>query len=89
MRIGAFLFGAACPLGAAEARAAAVCSNTPGANDRVVCQESGATDIDIDLTNPAIATSVANEYGVHASHTNAGTGKIDIEVAGGSISATG
>ena len=89
MRIGAFLFGAACLLGAAEAQAAAVCSNTPGANDWVVCQESGATDIDIDLTNPAIATSVANEHGVHASHTNTGAGKTDIEVAGGSISATG
>ena len=89
MRIGAFLFGAVCLFGAAEAQAAAVCSNTPGANDRVVCQESGATDIDIDLTNPAIATSVANEHGVHARHTNTGTGKTDIEVAGGSISATG
>ena len=89
MRIGAFLFGAVCLFGAAEAQAAAVCSNTPGANDRVVCQETGAADIDIDLTNPAIATSVANEYGVHASHTNTGTGKTDIEVTGGSISATG
>ena len=89
MRIGAFLFGAVCLFGAAEAQAAAVCSNTPGANDRVVCQESGATDIDIDLTNPAIATSVATEHGVHARHTNTGTGKTDIEVAGGSISATG
>ena len=89
MRIGAFLFGAVCLFGAAEAQAAAVCSNTPGANDRVVCQETGAADIDIDLTNPAIATSVANEHGVHARHTNTGTGKTDIEVAGGSISATG
>ena len=89
MRIGALLLGLVCLFGAAEARAAPVCSNTPGANDRVVCEESGATDIDIDLTNPAIATSVATEHGVHARHTNTGTGGIDINVAGGSISATG
>ena len=89
MRIGALLLGPVCLFGAAEARAAPVCSNTPGANDRVVCEESGATDIDIDLTNPAIATAVATEHGVHARHTNTGTGGIDINVAGGSISATG
>ena len=53
MRIGALLLGPACLLGAAEAQAAAVCSNTPGANDRVVCEESGATDIDIDLETSA------------------------------------
>ena len=89
MRIGAFLFGAACPLGAAEAQAAAVCSNTPGANDRVSCQRyaGDGNDIDIDLTNPAIATSVDHEIGVHAGHR--GTGGIDVDVAGGSISATG
>ena len=89
MRIGALLLGPVCLFGAAEAQTTAVCSNTPGANDRIVCEESGATDIDIDLTNPAIATSVATEHGVDARHTNTGTGKIDIEVTGGSISATG
>ena len=89
MRIGALLLGPVCLFGAAEAPAAPVCSNTPGANDRVVCEESGATDIDIDLTNPAIATSGATEHGVDARHTITGTGKIDIEVTGGSISATG
>ena len=89
MRIGALLFGAACLLGAAEAQAAAVCSNTPGANDRVSCQRyaGDGNDIDIDLTNPAIATSVNHEIGVHAGHR--GTGGIDVDVAGGSISATG
>ena len=86
-RIGALLFGLAFLLGAAEAQAAAVCSNTPGVNDRVVCQQGDATVIDIDLTNPAIATAVANEYAVYAHHT--GTGGIDVEVAGGALSATG
>ncbi len=89
MRIGALLLGPVCLLGAAEARAAAVCSNTPGANDRVSCQRyaGDGNDIDIDLTNPAIATSVDHEIGVHAGHR--GTGGIDVDVAGGSISATG
>ena len=86
-RIGALLFGLAFLLGAAEAQAAAVCSNTPGVSDRVVCQAGDATVIDIDLTNPAIATAVANEYAVYARHT--GTGGIDVEVAGGALSATG
>ena len=86
-RIGALLFGLAFLFGAAEAQAAAVCSNTPGVNDRVVCQAGDATVIDIDLTNPAIATAVANEYAVYARHT--GTGGIDVEVAGGALSATG
>ena len=86
-RIGALLFGLAFLFGAAEAQAAAVCSNTPGVNDRVVCQVGDATVIDIDLTNPAIATAVANENAVYARHT--GTGGIDVEVAGGALSATG
>ena len=88
-RIGALLFVPVCLLGAAEAQAAAVCSNTPGVNDRVLCQESDATVIDIELTNPAIATTVSNQHGVYARHTNTGTGNIDVEVTGGSLSATG
>ena len=72
-------------LGAGEAQAAAVCSNTLGANDWIHCTESGSSDIDIDLSNPAISTSGAADEGIWAEHT--GTGDIDIDVTGGSIEA--
>ena len=72
-------------LGAAEARAAAVCSNTPGANDWISCTQTGTADIDIDLTNPAISTTNPADEGIWAEHT--GTGNIDIDVTGGSIAA--
>ena len=73
-------------LGAGESRAAAVCSNTLGANDWIHCTESGSSDIDIDLSNPAISTSGAADEGIWAEHT--GTGDIDIDVTDGSIEAT-
>ena len=72
-------------LGAAEARAAAVCSNTPGANDWIRCTQTGTADIDIDLANPAISTTGPGDEGIWAEHT--GTGNIDIDVTGGSIAA--
>ncbi len=84
-RIGALLFGPFVALGAAEARAAAVCSNTPGANDWIRCSQTGAADIDIDLANPAISTTGPGDEGIWAEHT--GTGNIDIDVTGGSIAA--
>ena len=84
-RIGALLFGLAFLLGAAEARAAAVCSNTPGANDWIRCTQTGTADIDIDLANPAISTTGPGDEGIWAEHT--GTGNIDIDVTGGSIAA--
>ncbi len=72
-------------LGAGEARAAAVCSNTPGANDWIRCTQTGAADIDIDLANPAISTTGPADEGIEATHT--GTGNIEIDVTGGSIAA--
>ena len=72
-------------LGAAEARAAAVCSNTPGANDWIRCTQTGTADIDIDLANPAISTTGPGDEGIWAEHT--GTGNIDVDVTGGSIAA--
>ncbi len=84
-RIGALLFGLAFLLGAAEVRAAAVCSNTPGANDWIRCTQTGTADIDIDLANPAISTTNPADEGIWAEHT--GTGNIDIDVTGGSIAA--
>ena len=84
-RIGALLFGLAFLLGAAEVRAAAVCSNTPGANDWIRCTQTGTADIDIDLANPAISTTGPGDEGIWAEHT--GTGNIDIDVTGGSIAA--
>ena len=86
----AFVLGALLAFfGAAEARAAAVCSNTPGAGDTVECTvASGVTqDIDIDLASPAIATSAAQETAVFADHQ--GTGGVAVDVAGGTVSATG
>ncbi len=70
---------------ATEARAAAVCSNTPGANDWIRCTQTGSGDIDIDLTNPAISTTAPADEGIEATHT--GTGNIEIDVTGGSIAA--
>ena len=72
-------------LGAGEARAAAVCSNTPGANDWIRCSQTGTADIDVDLTNPAISTTAPADEGIEATHT--GTGDIEIDVTGGSIAA--
>ena len=53
---------------AGEVRAAAVCSDTPGPNDRVYCAAAALTNVDIDiaLTNQIIATTRANEVGVYA-----------------------
>ena len=76
-------------LGAGEARAAAVCSDTPGPNDRVYCTRAFTTnvDIDIDLTNRAIATSGVYENGFYA--VQRGSGAIFIGTTGGSIATTG
>ena len=65
--------------GADIVQAVAVCSNTPGSNDRIECTEDSAStnDIEIDAVNVDIDTSVDGEPGVRATH--AGTGDIDVE----------
>ncbi len=84
-----FVLAALLALGAGEARAAVVCSDTPGPNDRIYCARAVFTNIDIgiDLTNRAIATSGDDQLGVYAYQR--GSGAISIGMTGGSIATTG
>ena len=84
-----FVLATLLALGAGEARAAVVCSDTPGPNDRIYCARAVFTNVDIgiDLTNRAIATSGANQLGVYAFQR--GSGAISIGMTGGSIATTG
>ncbi len=67
----------------------AVCSDTPGAGQRIACEvASGVTqDVTIDAMNPSISTSAANAYGVYGRHR--GTGGIDIDLTGAGIATAG
>ena len=72
--------------GADVVQAVAVCSDTPGSNDRIECTKDSAStnDIEIDAVNVDIDTSVDGEPGVRATH--AGTGDIDVEFRPGTTS---
>ncbi len=81
---------AAFALAAGEAPAQTpVCSNSPSAEQRVECEDpaDSTADIDIELSEPAIATTAQDAHGVEASH--AGEGDVDIGVAGGSVTTAG
>ncbi len=74
---------------AATAQSADVCSDTPGADDRIVCAEGtgSSSNIVINLTGQTISTSGEDEPGISASHE--GTGDIYVITSTGSISTTG
>ena len=76
-------------LGADKVQAAAVCSNTPGAGDRIECTQdsNSTTDIAIGTENLTITTSGTNEPGIKADH--AGSGNIAITSDSDSITTTG
>ena len=62
----------------------AVCSNTPGAGDRVECKEDAASTsgITIELMSVDIDTTDDTSSGVHAEHLGVGVIDIDILEAG-------
>ena len=74
---------------AGEARAARVCSNTPGPDDRVDCGVASllTLPIDIELTNQAITTSGTGHIGVWARHF--GEGGITIRLRDTAIMTSG
>ena len=65
---------------AGDARAQAVCGDTPGTGNWIACEESAgsADDIDIDADGVAIGTTEDDAHGVSAKHE--GTANIDINV---------
>ncbi len=66
--------------GVATAQAqTAVCSNTPGAGERIECTKDAISTSDIDAANVDIDTTGNNQSGVHAKHE--GDGNIDINVS--------
>ena len=76
-------------LGAGNAQADAVCSDTPAAGDRIECTEDATSTGNIVLTpsNLTITTTVAGEHGVYALHE--GSGEIDIDLTGVTIDTGG
>ncbi len=90
-RAGALVLALGLLLCAGEAAAqTAVCSDTPGAGQRIACEvASGVTrDITIEAAkNPTISTSAANAHGVYGRHR--GTGGIDIDLTGAGIATAG
>ncbi len=80
----AFLFGT----GEAEAQTA-VCSDTPGAGERIRCTEGAGSmdDIRIDARNVAIQVTGTRIRGVFGRHD--GSGDIDIDLTGGSVTTSG
>ena len=71
--------------GAGDAWAAAVCSNTPGEDDRVECSEDSTStdDVDINLNDVEITVQESFIHGIHATH--AGNGDIGIKLRDGQI----
>ncbi|MDE0391897.1 MAG: autotransporter outer membrane beta-barrel domain-containing protein [Rhodospirillales bacterium] len=62
----------------------AVCSNTPGTEERIECTEEATSTsaIDIDAEGVDIDTTTDDEHGIHAEHL--GTGDITIDVGSSS-----
>ncbi len=90
-RAGALALALGLLLCAGEAAAqTAVCSDTPGAGQRIACEgaSGSAQDVTIEAAkNPTISTSAANAYGVYGRHR--GTGGIDIDLTGAGIATAG
>ena len=58
---------------ASDARAAAVCSDTPGSADWILCEENGASDIEIEADGVTIGTTGSGEHGIRGRHRGTGT----------------
>ena len=86
----ALCLAAALALGAGEARADAVCSDTPGVGDTILCSVAASTPgtIVIDARNLAISTAATNDRGIEGQHRG-GEGVVDFDLTGGSVAATG
>ena len=91
----ALLLGSLCM---GDAQAAAVCSNTPGSADWILCTKASTAndDISIDVDGVAISTTAASTPGIKAEHaggTSSDSGNITIDVTGtatkNTISTTG
>ncbi len=81
-------------LGAGEASAAAVCSNTPGANDWIDCSTASAADLSITTSNVVISTTGSSTHGVYlrnikATWAEGESADITLGMTGGSVSTTG
>ena len=83
----ALVLGFAFVLGAGEAAAQRVCSNTPTGGQTIDCTRGDANDIDIDAHDVAISTTNAQDFGVYARHT--GSGDVNVALTGGSVTTTG
>ena len=86
----ALCLAAALVLGAGEARAAEVCSNTPVVGDTILCSVAASTPgtIEIDARNLAISTAATNDRGIEGQHRGR-EGVVDFDLTGGSVAATG
>ena len=80
-------FAAALVLGAGEAAAQRVCSDTPTGGQTIDCTRGDANDIDIDAHDVAISTTGAQDFGVYARHT--GSGDVNVALTGGSVTTAG
>ena len=80
-----FLLG----VGEAQAQTTAVCSNTPAAGERIVCEQDAAStnNIDIDTSNLTISTTAVYEDGIEATHSGSGDIKVNSQMD--SITTTG
>ena len=82
-------------LGAGEASAqTAVCSDTPGANDRILCSTGSAADLSVTTSNVAISTTGSSHHGVYLRNTkgtwaDGESADITIRMTGGSVSTAG
>ena len=83
----ALVLGFAFVLGAGEAAAQRVCSNTPTGGQTIDCTRGDANDIDIDAHDVAISTTAQTGFGVYARHT--GSGDVNVALTGGSVTTTG
>ena len=83
----ALVLGFAFVLGAGEAAAQRVCSNTPTGAQTIDCTRGDANDIDIDAHDVAISTTNAQDFGVYARHT--GSGDVNVALTGGSVTTAG
>ena len=61
--------------------AAPVCSDAPGDGDWILCEESGASNVEIEADGITIGTTGDDDGGVHGRHT--GPGDIEISVGSG------
>ncbi len=91
-RAGALVPGAflAIFLCAGEARAAAVCSDAPGATDTIRCQVASGTTADVDINAASVTITAPPTFGVAAIHGEIdGTGSIEIDVTDSNLTASG